>query len=147
MILTDANLLLYAYNKSASQHRIARAWLEAALSLPELFGFSWPTIAAFIRITTNPRAFPHPFSLAEAAAAVSAWLACPMVRLLTPGDRHWQILQDLLVAGQANGPLVMDAHLAALAIEHGATLCTTDRDFHRFPDLKLMNPLSDRRIV
>ena len=141
MILVDANLLLYAYNTDAEQHAQAREWLEAALSSPQLFGLSWQTITAFIRISTNPRAFPNPFSIQEAMEIVSSWLARPSVTILIPGERHWTILSELLTQGQAYGPLVMDAHLAALAIEHGATLCTTDRDFSRFPGLLVMNPL------
>lgn len=141
MILVDANLLLYAYNKSAPEHAAARGWLEGALSSSELFGLSWQSILAFVRIGTNPRAFEQPLSLVEASAAVTAWLHRPMVRVLAPGERHWEILKGLMKEGQASGPLVMDAHLAALAIEHGAVLYSTDRDFSRFPKLKTINPL------
>jgi hypothetical protein len=83
----------------------------------------------------------NPLSVDEAAALVADWLERPMVTLLNPGERHWEILYNLMTTGQARGPLVMDAHLAALAIEHGATLATCDRDFALFPGLKFFNPL------
>jgi len=141
LILVDANLLLYAYHPRAEQHEASRAWLEAALSGTELVRFAWLTLWAFLRIATNPRAFERPLSAAEAEAAVSSWLAQPMAGLLEPGERYWQILRTLIVTSQASGPLVMDAALAALAIEHGATLHSTDRDFTRFSGLKWTNPL------
>src|SRR3990172_10435689 len=142
MILTDANLLLYAYNADAVQHQQARRWLEEQLSAPDLFCFGWQTLTAFLRISTNPRAFPQPFSSKEAVAVVSSWLQQPQVVILNPGERHWTIFASLLTSGQATGALVMDAHLAALAIEHGARLATTDLDFSRFPTLDITNPLS-----
>jgi uncharacterized protein len=141
MITIDANILLYAYNESATQHMKAREWLESVLSGSQLVGLSWLVILAFIRITTNPRAFPQPFTLDDSVEAVSAWLERPTVSLMNPSDRHWGILRELLTDGQARGPLAMDAHLAALAIENGATLFTSDRDFARFKGLSYINPL------
>ena len=142
MILADANLLLYAYNRDAADHDAARRWLEGQLSAPELFCLSWQTVTAFLRISTNARAFAQPFTIAEATAIVTEWLARPQTVILTPGERHWEIFSHLLTAGQATGPLVMDAHLAALALEHGCTLATTDRDFVRFPSVQVVNPLA-----
>jgi toxin-antitoxin system PIN domain toxin len=142
MILVDANLLLYAYNPRAPQHEKSRVWLEAALSGPDLVRFAWLTLWAFLRIATNPRAFDRPLSTSEAEAAISSWLAQPAVGILEPGERHWDILRRLVRDGQTTGPLVMDAVLAAIAIEHGATVCTTDRDFSRFSQLKCTNPLT-----
>jgi len=142
LILVDANLLLYAYHPKAEQHEAARAWLEAALSGSPFVRFAWLTLWAFLRISTNPRAFERPLSASEAGAAVSSWLAQPGVGIVEPGERHWEILQKLMKSGQTSGPLVMDAVLAALAIEHGATLHTTDRDFTRFAGLKWTNPLA-----
>jgi uncharacterized protein len=139
--LVDANLLLYAYFPGAEHHERARAWLEGAFSGPEPVGLSWPTVLAFLRIGTNPRVFERPFSGAEAEAIVSSWLAEPVVALIGPGERYWEILRTLLIDAQVTGPLVSDAALAALAIEHGATLMTTDRDFARFRGLRLENPL------
>jgi toxin-antitoxin system PIN domain toxin len=144
MILIDANLLLYAYDPRAAQHEAGRLWLEATLSGPQLVRFAWLTMWAFLRIATNPRVFERPLSMTEAAQIVSSWLAQPSVGVLEPGERYWAILRGLAEDGQAVGPLVMDAALAALAIEHGATLCTTDRDFARFEGLTWMNPLAVR---
>ena len=141
MILIDANLLLYAYHPRAEQHEAAKAWLEEVLSGTQLVRISWLTIWAFLRISTNPRVFEHPLSIAEAEAAVSSWLSQPMAGILEPGDRYWDILRVLMSESQVAGPLVMDAALAALAIEHGATLHTTDRDFTRFSALDWTNPL------
>lgn len=142
MILPDANLLLYAYNKDAAEHAAARRWLEDALSSPAPFALSWQTITAFLRISTNSRAFPQPLSIDEAISIVDEWLARPNVTIVAPGARHWEIFARLLRTGKAAGALTMDAHLAALAVEHGATLCTTDRDFARFEELKFVNPLA-----
>ncbi|HXG65256.1 MAG TPA: type II toxin-antitoxin system VapC family toxin [Blastocatellia bacterium] len=143
MVIADANLLLYAYNADDPRHEQAKAWLEASLSSPQLFGLSWLVITAFLRIGTSPRIFAKPLTRQEATRIVSLWLDQPMVRMLIPGERHWAILKQLIDEGQAVGNLVMDAHLAALAIEHGAVLCTTDRDFMRFPGLRIENPLQD----
>lgn len=142
MILIDANLLLYAYHPKAEQHAASRAWLEAALSGPELVRFAWLTLWAFLRIGTNPRVFERPLSPPEAEAVISSWLVQPAAGILEPGERHWDILRRLVRTGQATGPLVMDAVLASIALEHGAVLCTTDRDFARFSELKWTNPLA-----
>jgi len=142
MILIDVNLLLYAHDSASVQHEAARVWLENTFSEPEAVGLAWVTILGFLRISTNPRLYKHGPSLAEATTIVSGWLDQPLVTILHPGERHWEILRQLLVEGQASGPLVTDAHLAALAIENGATLATTDRDFARFPGLRLLNPLT-----
>lgn len=141
MILVDANLLLYAYHPKAEQHEKSRTWLEAVLSGTDVVGFAWLTLWAFVRISTNPRVFDNPLSASEAADAVSSWLDQPVSTILQPGERHWDILRAVARDGQAVGPLFMDAVLAAIAMEHGATLCTTDRDFARFPGLKWTNPL------
>ncbi len=140
MILVDANLLLYAYNPSFERHERSRVWLEEVLSKPGPVRLAWATILAFLRIGTNPRAFEYPLSIEEAIRIVSEWLAQPMVAILEPGERHWAILSDLLSTAQLRGPTVMDAHMATLAIEHGATLCTSDRGFTRFPGLRVLNP-------
>jgi toxin-antitoxin system PIN domain toxin len=142
VILVDANLLLYAYHPRAEQHVSSRAWLEAMLSGPELVRFAWLTLWAFMRIGTNPRVFERPLSTSEAEAAVSSWLGQPTAGILEPAERHWEILRGLVQEGQTVGPLVMDAVIAAIAVEHGATLCTTDRDFSRFSGLKWTNPLA-----
>jgi toxin-antitoxin system PIN domain toxin len=142
VILIDANLLLYAYHPRAEQHEKSRAWLEAVLSGPDLVRFAWLTLWAFLRIATSSRVFDRPLSPSEAEGAISSWLAQPAAGIIEPGERHWEILCGLVRDGQATGSLVMDAVLAAIAIEHGATVCTTDRDFLRFPELKWTNPLA-----
>ena len=144
MMLVDANLLLYAYDPAAREHEASRHWLEASLSGTVLVRFAWLTVWAFLRIMTNPRVFERPLTMAEAEHHVSSWLAQPVAGILEPGDRHWEILRPLARDGQVSGPLVMDAALAAIAIEHGATLCTTDRDFARFPGLTWVNPIASR---
>jgi uncharacterized protein len=141
MILPDANLLLYAYHPRSSQHEPSRRWLEAILSGSDIVRFSWQTVWAFLRISTNSKVFEHPLSISEATAAVASWLARPNAGIIEPGERHWQILRSLLEDSQCAGPLVTDATLAAVAIEHGATLYTTDRDFSRFSSLVYANPL------
>lgn len=144
MILIDANLLLYAYHPQSDQHEASRAWLESTLSGTEHVRFAWLTIWAFLRISTNPRAFERSLTTTEAEVMVASWLGQPQVGILEPGDRHWDILQGLMRKGQTVGPLIMDAVLASIALEHGAILYTTDRDFSRFPSLKWTNPLAPK---
>jgi len=141
MILIDANLLLYASDTASVHHETSRRWLETTLSGQEPVGLAWAALLAFVRIGTNPRIRKDALTVEEAAAIVASWLARPTITLLNPGERYWEILRDLMTRGQARGPLVTHAHLAALAIEHGALLATTDRDFARFPGLKFFNPL------
>jgi len=140
--LLDVNLLLYAYHASSAQHHEAKQWLQEAFSAPAPVCLSWQTMTAFIRISTSSRIFDRPLSVSRCIDIVNSWLAVPSVRVLTASERHWEILSGLLSHAQCRGPLVMDAHLAALALEHGATLYTTDRDFLRFQDLPIVNPLS-----
>jgi toxin-antitoxin system PIN domain toxin len=137
----DANLLLYAYDSAAAEHPKARRWLEEALAKPEPLLVPWHSVYAFLRIATNPRAWKSPLTIEEARAIVDEWLSLPNVVTPSPGERHWEIVRELLADSQCNGPLVTDAVLAALAMEHGAELCTNDRDFSRFPKLRIVNPL------
>ena len=140
MILVDANVLLYAYQPRSENHERCRAWVEKAFSGEEPVCLAWVTVLAFLRISTNPRVFEQPLLATEAVSVVSSWLARPSVSVLEAGGQCWEILRLLLVEAQVSGPLVMDAFLAALALENGATLVTTDRDFARFPKLKVYNP-------
>ena len=142
MILIDTNLLIYAYDTSSRWNRVAREWLEESISGEQPICLSWQTVLAFLRITTDSRIFERPRLIADAVGIVNTWFDRPAVRLVGPTERHWAILGRLLPEAQVRGPLVMDAHLAALAIEHGATLFTSDRDFSRFPELKVVYPLS-----
>ncbi|OGQ91073.1 MAG: twitching motility protein PilT [Deltaproteobacteria bacterium RIFOXYA12_FULL_58_15] len=141
MILVDANLLLYAYDGSSPFHERARNWWQDQLSKPDPVRLAWSTIIAFIRIGTHPRVYEQPLQIDEAVAQVESWLERPMVDTLEPSTRHWAILSQLINTSQASGNLVTDAHLAALAIEHGATLCSSDRDFSRFDQLDWNNPM------
>ena len=141
MITPDANIVLYAYNEDAPNHAKAKQWLEEQFSMSAAFGLSWQVITAFLRISTNPRAFPQPFDLSEAIEIVDEWLVLPNIEILTPTENHWTIFQNLIVEGNAKAALMMDAHLATLAVEHGVTLATTDRDFQKFSKLKIINPL------
>ncbi len=142
MIVLDANLLLYAYNSSAPNHARARLWVEAAFSGAEAVGLPWQTVSAFLRIITNRHLAGNRLSMEEAATIVDEWAALPVVHFLAPGDRHWAFFRRMLIDGKASGPLTTDAELAALTMENGGVLYTTDRDFARFPGLKWTNPLA-----
>lgn len=140
MILLDANVLLYAYDLSSPVHSAARTWLTKAFSGSEPVGLSWPAILAFLRISTNRKIFQEPFSIGEAIAIVDDWLSQPSVRLLQAGEHHWVVLRKLLDETGSTGKLVMDAHLAALAVEHDTVLVTRDHDFAQFRGLRSTNP-------
>ena len=142
MILVDANILLYAENSLHPRNRKAREWWDDQLSGSKSVCLCWTVLSAFIRIGTNPRVFESPLSLEQAVARVQSWLEQPCARVVRPTDRHWIVFQQMLSDGQAVANLVTDAHLAALAIEHGCRLASTDSDFARFPKLKWMNPLT-----
>ncbi len=141
MILVDANLLIYAHHQGSRFYARSRPWFESALRQPEGVSLAWVTILAFLRLTTSSHIFAQPFSMAEAQEIVAIWMTHPAISIVSPSGRHWEILSRLFEEGQVRSDLVTDAHLAALAIEHGATLCTTDRDFARFPGLRWQNPL------
>jgi toxin-antitoxin system PIN domain toxin len=141
VIVLDVNLLIYAYDSTTRYHKNARRWLEETLSGVEPVGIPWQTISAFLRISTNSRLPGDRFRMDEAAAIVDQWAALSTVHLLAPGDRHWAFFRRMLVEGKVSGPMTTDAELAALTIENGGVLYTTDRDFARFPSLKWINPL------
>lgn len=141
MIVLDANILLYAYDSSSELHSRALPWVERVFSEGEPLGLPWQTLAAFLRVVTNPKLRGQRFTVEAATAIVDQWLAQPNIRLLAPGDRHWSILKSAMVDGQVRGPLITDAQLAALTVEYGGVLHTTDRDFARFPGLRWVNPL------
>jgi toxin-antitoxin system PIN domain toxin len=141
VIVVDANLLIYARVASLPQHRAARAWLDDRLNGSAAVGLPWPSLLGFLRITTNPRVFERPLALAVAWRQVRDWLGCRPVWVPAPTDRHVPLLEALLLEVGSGANLVADAHLAALAMEHGLTLCSTDGDFARFPGLRWENPL------
>jgi len=142
LILVDANILLYAEDALHSRHRQAREWWDDQLSGTEIVCLCWSVLSAFIRIGTNTRVFEHPLSLEQALTRVQSWLDQPCARIIRPTERHWTVFKQMLTDGQAVANLVTDAHLAALAIEHGCELASTDSDFARFPNLKWLNPLA-----
>lgn len=141
MILVDVNLLLYATIPQFQEHRVARAWLEDRLGGTAAIGLPWASLLGFLRVATNARLFTRPMSIATAWQRASLWLSADPVWVPQPTDRHADVLGRLLAEPGIQGNLVPDAHLAALAIEHGLTLCSTDGDFARFPGLRWENPL------
>ena len=142
MILVDANILLYAEDSLHSNHLRAREWWDGQLSGTGIVCLCWTVLSAFVRIGTNPRVFERPLSLEQALARIQSWLDQPCTRVVRPTERHWTVFKQMLTDGQAVANLVTDAHLAALAIEHGCELASTDFDFARFPKLKWRNPIA-----
>lgn len=141
MILPDLNLLLYAYNPLMPQHAEARQWWESVINGEELIGLPYEVAFGFIRIATNPRLGPAMVELTKARQVVESWLKLPQSRTLTPTDRHFDRVMELMAAAKASGPVLSDAILAAYAIENRAQLHTNDADFSRFPGLDWENPL------
>lgn len=140
MIVVDANVLLYAYDATDPRHQRAASWLEGAFGGSDDVGLPLTTILAFVRISTDPRVYETPRDPEEVIGLVGTWLSRSNVHLIGPTERHWKTFGRLMAAGKVRGSLVMDAHVAALAVEHGATLATTDRDFSRFPGLRTIDP-------
>lgn len=143
MILLDANLLLYAFDLESPVHERARGWLEETLVSEEEVGLALVSLLAFLRVGTSASVFRQPLTVDGAFDIVAGWLERPNVGIVQPTRRHFEVLAGLARSGKARGTMLMDAHLAALAIEHGATLCTTDRDFARFRGLRLEDPIGD----
>ena len=141
MILVDVNLLIYAVDRDSPHHRHARQWLEELLSGSTTVGLAWIVILAFIRITTRRGVLHAPLATERALAYVREWLDQPNVTAVGAGEHHWEVFSNLLRATGAAGNLVSDAHLAAIAIEHGAAIYSTDHDFARFPGVRHVNPL------
>lgn len=144
MILVDANLLIYAVNEDLPQHKQARRWWEEVLSGVTAVGIPWVSVLAFLRVCTNPRVFSRPLSPEAAIAYVDEWLAQPPVRLVGPGTGHWAVLRNLLVQTGTAANLTTDAHIAALALEHGYHIYSADNDFQRFSGVTHVNPLAIR---
>jgi hypothetical protein len=140
-VIVDANLLLYAVDEAAAQHTAARSWLEEALNGSVQVGLPWPSLLAFVRIATHPRVSRHPLTSDGAWTIVEGWLAAATVWIPGPTARHADVVGDIVRSHGLTGNLVPDAHLAALAIEHGVALCSADTDFARFPQIRWINPL------
>jgi toxin-antitoxin system PIN domain toxin len=141
VILLDANLLVYGHAPALPQHPAARTWLGRCMTESPRVGIAWPSLLAFVRLVCNPRIFERPQTVAQAWSRVEEWLRLPNVWIPLPTDQHATILARLILHVSNRSNLVPDAHLAALAMEHGLTLLTTDRDFARFPGLRWENPL------
>jgi len=141
--VVDANVLLYAVSERSAQHEVARRWLADALSASEAVALPWVSLLAFIRVSTNPQIFPRPLTVEQATATVAAWLSAPCAIALEPTARHLPVLTGLLAHAGTAGNLTNDAHLSALALEHGAEVVTFDRDFARF-DVRVVVPGADR---
>ena len=140
MILLDANILIYAINEDAPLNRKAKRWLESSLGGLDTVGFSWTVLLAFLRLSTRPGLFRNPLTIAVALDVVDSWLDQSSATIVHAGPRHLRIFRDLLVPLGTGGNLTSDAHLAAIAIEHGAELYSFDADFARFPGLKWRSP-------
>ena len=141
MILLDTNILVYASNENCPEYPAVSGWLQE-IAGEETIGLPSISLWGFLRIATNPRSTIRPLTLTRAFEVVREWLALSGVGVIEPGARHFETLERLATAGQARGPLMSDAVLAAIAIEHGAVLASTDRDFTRFPGLRWVNPLA-----
>lgn len=141
MKLLDANLLLYALDECSPRHAAAKPWLDRLLSGSETVALPWAVLLAVVRLSTRPSIFENPLTGGEALDVVDGWLAQPCTTVVYPSDRHSAVLRELLDELGTAGNLTSDAHLAALAIEHGAELCSSDTDFARFPGLRWTNPL------
>jgi hypothetical protein len=142
MKIVDLNVLLYAINQDAVWHARVRPWWELALNGEEPIGLPWLVVLGFLRLATNPKVFPRPLTIEQALGRVETWLARPNVQIVAETDGQWSILAELLRQAGAAGNLTTDAHLASLAIAHGAVLVSCDTDFARFPKLRWENPLS-----
>jgi len=145
VILVDANVLVYAIDADSPHHRPARLWIEETLSGPTPVGLAWIVLLAFLRLTTRSGILRRPLTPERAMGFVDEWLAQPHVRAVAPGENHWAVLRNLLRTTGTAGNLTSDAHLAALAIEHGARICSTDADFRRFPGVEVVSPLDPDR--
>jgi toxin-antitoxin system PIN domain toxin len=145
VILVDTNLLIYAVDADAPNHRLARRWFEAAVSRGEHVGLPWVVLLAFLRITTREGILDRPLPANAALAYVDEWLRLPTVEAVGPGPQHWRILRNLLRTTGTAGNLTSDAHLAALAIERGAAVYSTDHDFGRFAGVEHVDPLARRQ--
>lgn len=140
MNLVDANVLLYAVNTAADQHERSRRWLDGALGDGGPVGFAWLPMLAFIRLATKPGLFPRPLPVDDALGQVEDWLQHPASVVVEPTARHGSVLAGLVRELGTGGNLVSDAHLAALAVEHGATIVSFDSDFERFSGVRVVQP-------
>ncbi len=137
MHLPDTNVLLYSVNPLSPHRNRAARWLETSFDGATGIAFAWLALVGFIRLSTHRAILPKPLSIADAVGMVEEWLAHPRARIVHPTERHADVLSRLLLVAGTAGNLTNDAHLAALAIEHGATVGSFDQDFKKFPGVKL----------
>jgi toxin-antitoxin system PIN domain toxin len=140
-MIVDANILLYARNDADPRHPVAKTWLEDALNGSTRVGLPWWSLSAFVRIATNARAFPMPLSPEDAALQVEEWIRAPRAWLPEPTAQFGEVFLSIVRAHDVRGPLVTDAQLAALAVDHGVPVVSTDTDFARFDGVEWFNPL------
>lgn len=143
MIIPDVNILVYANDRLSPYHERARTWLEGALCGSDILGLPAVSALGFVRLLSNPKVVQNPVSPSALLSRVGEWLDLPACRAIGPGARHFEIMRELFERSNAPGTLTTDIHLAALAIEHRAQLCSNDSDFSRFRGLKIFNPLAD----
>ena len=141
MKIVDLNVLLYAVNENSVHHSAARRWWENAVNGEEPIGIPWIVLLGFLRLSVNSAVFPHPFDAGAAIEKVDTWLALESTRVVREKDGHWDVLRPLLADSGTAGNLTTDAHLAALAISHGAVLVSFDNDFSRFEGLRWESPI------
>ena len=141
MILIDANILIYAHVKTMEQHQRSKEWLDQMLNGPAPVGLPWPSLLGFLRLVSNPRVFEKPESIQKAWLQVKSWLSAPRVWIPCPTKSHAEVLAKFIPLTKGMPNLIPDAHLAALAIEHGVILCSADKDFARFEGLRWENPI------
>lgn len=141
MIVPDVNVLIYAMDANSPHHRTAWPWWQSALRGSEHIGFGWAVVTGYVRITTNPRVMSTPLTVEQAMSHVRSWLDAPRAHIISPGAEHLHMMERLLAPLGRGGTVVSDAHLAALALEHGGTVYSADADFGRFDRLSWVNPL------
>lgn len=140
MKLVDTNVLVNVANRDAEDHALAKGWLDRSLGGSAPVGFAWLALVGFVRIVTNPRIVPSPYTVAEAMTSVDAWLGARSAQVLQPGRSHAARFRQVLESGGGGANLTNDAHLAAIALEHRATVVSFDSDFARFPGVKWERP-------
>jgi uncharacterized protein len=143
-MLVDANILLFAVDRASRFHEAAAKWLTLRLRGPRRVGFPWQTLGAFLRISTHPRASERPLTPDQAWSFVEEWLSAGPAWIPQPTERHSEVLGSLITSYQLRGNLISDAQIAALAVEHGLTVCSADTDFARFAEIRWENPLHAR---
>jgi len=143
MIVLDANLLIYAYDRQASQHVAAKSWLESTFTREPSIGLPLQSIAAFLRLMTERKFHKEPFFVEDAIDVVDSWLARSNIHLLLPGNDHWPTLAKLLTRYRIQGRLISDAQIVAIVLANGGRLASADRDFRRFSEIACNNPLDN----